>query len=135
MEDSLALSNLVARFALSFDTKDWASLRGCLADRVHVDYADLRGTPPATVDADEYVRARRDSLDHLLLHHVVGSVEVVIDGATAKCRAAMMIWRKSDAGTFSTHALYVFGARKDSSWKLDAITQKVLWNEGARPAS
>jgi hypothetical protein len=131
MDDSVALSNLIARFALSFDMKDWGALRDCLADRVHTDYSDLRGAPAATVDADDYVRARRDALEHLLLHHVVGSAEIVIRGASATCRAAMMIWRKSGEETFATHALYTFGARKDASWKLDAITQKVLWNDGS----
>jgi hypothetical protein len=33
----------------------------------HTDYSGLRGTPPQTVKAAEYVVARRKALDHLKL--------------------------------------------------------------------
>ena len=40
------------------DGQDWALLRACLAPNVHVDYSDLRGDPPATIAADDFVAAR-----------------------------------------------------------------------------
>ena len=111
MDDSVALSNLIARFALAFDMKDWGALRDCLADRVHTDYSDLRGAPAATVDANDYVRARRDALERTAL--------------------ASRRWDRRDRHRWRDghmSRLYTFGARKDASWKLDAITQRVLWN-------
>ena len=56
MNNILAIQNLIARFTSSFDLKDWSALVGCLAPRVFTDYSDLRGTPPATLPAAEYVR-------------------------------------------------------------------------------
>jgi hypothetical protein len=46
LADVVAIQQLVARFANSFDTKDWTGLGQCLADRLYTDYSDLRGTPP-----------------------------------------------------------------------------------------
>ena len=45
----LELHALVAKFANSFDLKDWQALGECLADSVYVDYSELRGTPAETL--------------------------------------------------------------------------------------
>ncbi len=45
LADVVAIQQLSARFANSFDTKDWTALGQCLADELYTDYSDLRGTP------------------------------------------------------------------------------------------
>jgi len=134
-EDILDIQRLLARFTNSFDVKDWAGLQDCLAEQLYADYSDLRGTPPEAVHADDYVRARRESLQDLATHHLSGNVEIVLDDPrNATCRVSTVIWRKSDTEAFDTHCVYVFNATKVGSvWKINAITQKVLWNEG-RPS-
>ena len=128
----LDIQRVIAHFATSFDVKDWNGLEACLTDSLYTDYSDLRGTPPQTVTANEYVRLRRESLDNLKLHHLVSNYEVdfpVTDGAT--CRASMVVWRKSDEEVFISHCVYIFQlTRTWGSWKISGITQKVLWNEG-----
>ena len=47
-----------------------------LTESLYADYSDLRGTPPQTITASEYVRQRRESLDHLKLQHLVSNYEV-----------------------------------------------------------
>jgi len=132
MDNINKIQQLIARFANSFDIKDWDSLEACFTEFLFTDYSDLRGTPPQTITASEYTRQRRESLDHLKLHHLVSNYEVdLIDANTAACRASMVVWRKSDEEEFTSHCVYIFQlAKQDSDWKISGITQKILWNEG-----
>ena len=131
-EDTVKIQKLIAKFANSFDMKDWSGLEACFTASLYTDYSDLRGTPPETISAKEYVQQRSDSLSHLKLHHLVSNYEVdfpVTDGAT--CRASMVVWRKSDEEEFISHCVYIFQlTRTWGSWKISGITQKVLWNKG-----
>lgn len=132
IENKLDIQELIARFANSFDVKDWNGLQACLTESLYTDYGDLRGTPPETVTADEYVRLRRESLDHLKLQHLVSNYEIDFAGSEkAACRASMVIWRKAEAEEFTSHCIYTFQLTKQNGeWKINGITQKVLWNEG-----
>jgi hypothetical protein len=132
IEDTFKIQELVARFSNSFDVKDWDGLQACLTKSLDTDYSDLRGTPPETIEAADYVRARRESLDKLSTHHLSGNVELEYsDKFNATCRVSMVIWRKSVAEEFTTHCMYTFKLTKiKSDWKISGITQKVFWNEG-----
>jgi len=132
MEDRLKIQEVIARFANSFDVKDWNGLEACFTESLFTDYSDLRGTPSQTVTAAEYVSGRRESLDHLALHHLVSNYEIdFIASNSATCRASMIVWRKSDQEEFTSHCIYNFQLTKqESDWKISGITQKVLWNEG-----
>ena len=131
-KDILEIQKVIARFATSFDVKDWDGLQACLTEALFTDYSDLRGTPPQTVTAREYVQKRINSLDHLKLHHLVGNYEVDFsDSNSATCRASMVVWRKSEEEDFTSHCVYIFQLTKqDSDWKISGVTQKVLSNEG-----
>jgi hypothetical protein len=135
IEDQLKIHKLIARFANSFDVKDWNGLESCFTDSLYTDYSDLRGTPPEKVKASDYVSARRKSLDPLKLHHLVSNYEIdLIDSNTATCRASMIVWRKSDEEEFTSHCVYTFHlTQQESAWKISGITQKILWNEGTPP--
>jgi len=132
MEDILKIQQLIARFANSFDVKEWRGLQACLTESLFTDYSDLRGTPPTTVTASEYVRQRRESLDHLKLQHLVSNYEIDLNGSDqAACRASMVVWRKAEAEEFTSHCIYTFQLTKQNGeWKINGITQRVLWNEG-----
>ncbi len=132
MEDVLQIQMLIARFANSFDLKDWDGLQACLTESIFTDYSDLRGTPPQTVSAADYVQSRRESLGHLKLHHLVSNYEIdFADANSATCRASMIVWRKAgEENESSSHCFYVFQLTKQASdWKISGITQKILWNE------
>ena len=135
MEDRILIQELIARFANSFDLKDWHGLEACFTKTLYTDYSDLRGTAPETISASEYVKSRREALDHLKLHHLVSNLEIDFsDDDTATCRASMVVWRKTDEEDFTTHCVYTFQLIKSAEsdeWKISGITQKVLWNEGS----
>jgi 3-phenylpropionate/cinnamic acid dioxygenase small subunit len=132
IEDQLKIEAAIARFATSFDVKDWEGLQACFTESLYTDYGDLRGTPPQTVSAADYVAGRRASLEDLKLHHLVSNYEVDFkDSNSAICRASMIVWRKTDTEEFTSHCVYLFQlTRQKSDWKISGITQKVLWNEG-----
>ena len=132
IEDRLKIHEVIARFANSFDVKDWNGLESCFTDSLYTDYSDLRGTPPEKVKASDYVSARRESPNQLKLHHLVSNYEIdLINSTTATCRASMIVWRKSDKEEFTSHCVYIFQlTEQESDWKISGITQKVLWNEG-----
>jgi 3-phenylpropionate/cinnamic acid dioxygenase small subunit len=131
MDDKIRIQELVARFANSFDLKDWSGLEACFTESIYTDYTDLRGTPPETITASEYTNLRREALDHLKLHHLVSNYEIDFsDINTAACRASMVVWRKSETEDFMTHCIYIFQLIKLDDWKISGITQKVLWSEG-----
>jgi hypothetical protein len=132
IEDRFKIQEVIARFANSFDVKDWTGLEACFTDSLFTDYSDLRGTPPQNVSAHEYAVSRRESLDHLKLHHLVSNYEFdFTDSDAANCRASMIVWRKSEQEEFASHCFYIFQLTKlNSDWKISGITQKILWNEG-----
>jgi len=131
IESKSAIQEVIACFANSFDLKDWSRLQSCFTDTLDTDYSDLRGTPPQKFSADEYVAARREALDHLMLHHLAGNYEIEFLGdRDAICRTSMIIWRKSETEKFTSHCVYEFRMTNQTSWKISGITQKILWNEG-----
>ena len=132
IEERLKIQEVIARFANSFDVKDWSGLESCFTESLYTDYSDLRGIPPESVKANEYVASRREALDHLKLHHLVSNYEIdFADTSHATCRASMIVWRKSEVEEFTSHCVYEFQLTKQElDWKISGITQKVLWNEG-----
>lgn len=132
MEDRILIQELIARFANSFDLKDWNGLEACFTEKIYTDYSDLRGTAPETISASEYVKLRCEALDHLKLHHLVSNFEIdFLDAEKATCRASMVVWRKTDEEDFTSHCVYTFQLIKSEEWKISGITQKALWNEGS----
>ncbi|MEY2819301.1 MAG: hypothetical protein RL275_2764 [Chloroflexota bacterium] len=129
------IQELIAKFATSFDVKDWDGLQACFTESIYTDYSDLRGTPPQTVTSADYVKSRHESLDHLKLHHLVSNYEIDFpDTGGATCRASMVVWRRSDTEEFTSHCVYIFQlVQQSGEWKISGITQKVLWNDG-RPS-
>ncbi|MEY4563490.1 MAG: hypothetical protein RLZZ618_2767 [Pseudomonadota bacterium] len=131
--DIFELQQLVARFANSFDTKDWAALEQCLMPELHTDYSDLRGTPPERMSNTRFVALRRSALSDLQTHHLSGNVEIKLCGSTAALKVSMAIHRRDvDGGAFNTHCLYLMGAERagDPPWRINSIVQKVFINDG-----
>jgi hypothetical protein len=132
VEERIKIQEVIARFSNSFDVKDWRGLESCFTESLYTDYGDLRGTPPETITASDYVASRRQALDHLKLHHLVSNYEInFLNKNRATCRASMIVWRKTETEEFTSHCVYEFQLTKQTSdWKINGITQKILWNEG-----
>jgi hypothetical protein len=127
-----AVRQLIARFANSFDLQDWPALGACLADSVHTDYSDLRGTPPETMSRERFVELRRAALAALRTHHLAGNVDVSLNGGRGVATVSMVIYRRgADDRTLDSHCVYTLGlARTGDRWRIDSIVQRVLWSDG-----
>jgi len=128
----IAIQNLVARFANSFDLKDWRGLLGCLAGEIDTDYSDLRGTQPETMSREKFVELRMSALQALRTHHLAGNLEIELDGTRASARVSMIIFRRNERDeTFNTHCMYSLGfVRTSTEWTISSIVQKVFINDG-----
>jgi hypothetical protein len=136
LADRFEVIDTVLRFAHSMDAQDWARLRSCLAETLDVDYSDLRGHPPARVSAEAFVAARIEGLQGLRTQHLSTNHLVSIDDDRAECLSCFLIHRVSptapagqdafDSAGHYTHRL----RRAPEGWRIEAITQRVLWSRG-----
>jgi len=128
----LAIQQLLARFANSFDAKDWPALGDCLADELQTDYSDLRGTPPETMSRERFLELRRSGLHGLQTQHLAKNFEISLKQNEAQTRVSMVIYRRNESGEFfNTHCLYTFGLEQIAArWVIKSIVQKVIMNEG-----
>ena len=122
----------IARFANSFDLKDYALMESALAEKLTVDYSDLRGESPKEITAREFAQDRREALETLDTQHIIGNLEITVEGKRASVEASSMIFRTLDGSVFNTHARYQFRLShdQDRGWIIDRIKQTVPWNEG-----
>jgi hypothetical protein len=129
--DVLAVQRTLSRFMNCFDRKDWEGMGTLLGDTVHVDYFDLRGEPPRTITAAEFVEARRTTLHAIDTQHLIGNFDVDVHGPSADARASCVIFRRAPTAHFTSHAMYAFRLERHSNgWTIAAIKQTILWNDG-----
>jgi hypothetical protein len=127
-----SVRRLIAKFANSFDVRAWDDLAECLAESVYTDYSDLRGTPPEAITKADFVAARRTALQSFATHHLIGNVEIYINGTSATSRISAVVYRRDSAGTvFASHCMFLLGLQsRQDVWEICSIVQKILWTEG-----
>lgn len=124
------IASTLGRFANCFDLKDWPGLEALLSEQVDVDYSDLRGER-STISRADYVAQRRHALASLDTQHLLANAEIEVAGDVARCRVSGWILRRQGERRFDSHVIYLFRlGRTREGWRITAITQKVLWNEG-----
>lgn len=131
--DRAAVIDVVLGLARALDVKDWLACRRCFTDEVETDYSDLRGEPPSTVRADDFVARRRTALDTLKTLHLSANHLVTVDGDRATCVSAAVIHRlrPEDGERFDTYCAYTYAlVRTAAGWKISKIKQTVYWNTG-----
>ena len=125
------IENTLNRFMNSFDLKDWATMASILEPTIRVDYSDLRGGSPREISAADYVNARVEALQHHSTQHLLSNIDVAAADGSASVNASCVIFRSDGAKQFDSHAFYTFSlVRLGSVWRIAAITQRILWNEG-----
>ncbi|WP_131780963.1 nuclear transport factor 2 family protein [Legionella gresilensis] len=126
------ISNVLFKFANSFNLKDWAGLVSTLMDQVDCDYKDLRGKTDSYTKT-EYVNSRKEALSHLKTQHLFSNLEIRCEKEYSYCRLSAVIYRQDkDGKKFNSHVIYNFELTRlfNNEWKIHKIKQVVLWNEG-----
>ncbi|NPC55927.1 nuclear transport factor 2 family protein [Caenimonas soli] len=131
--DRAAITDLMVRFAVSIDTRDWARFRSCFADRVEFDYPATIGA--VTLAADSLLEispqffGQLDATQHLSANHLME-----IDGDRAVCLStlhAQHYLAGCPGGSVQRQiGYYRTMLERLGNWRIVRSEQKVHWNEG-----
>ena len=133
--DKIKIIELINRFGMSIDLRDWSSFRSLFTEQVKFDYSSI-GEVAGTLSADEIVNtARRDlggfqTTQHLISNHLI---EVKNDTATANAHVRAMHFLPNEVkdpllemGGYYTASLVLM----DSNWKIQSWKFDILWSRG-----
>jgi hypothetical protein len=135
LQDRAAIIDVVTRFAVSLDFRDWPGLRSCLAREVELDYPDSVGV--ATVSGDDLVATatrffgRLDATQHVSANH-----QVVLAGDRASCTSTLLAQHHlagCAGGDLQRQVGYYVNelARQDvGGWRIIGSAQRVSWSDG-----
>jgi hypothetical protein len=127
----------VSYLCRAFDERDWIAMRLCLADILTTDYSSFRGTPPARLTAEEFIRLRQNGLAGLRTQHLCFNHLVTSEAERAHCRCDFIIHRwpeqAADARFFHTYGYYGYGlvSIAEDRWLIESITQSAVHSEGS----
>ncbi|MGI2903810.1 nuclear transport factor 2 family protein [Tolypothrix sp. VBCCA 56010] len=133
--DQTEIINLLNRFVLSIDTRDYTTMRACLTNEVNFDYSALFGTIMPSA-ADELIEdVRQNHAGFRGLQHLTANHFVIVDGDSATCTANFIAhhFLPNDRGGNS----WTLGGRYDyqltqteTGWKISGCTIHVSWTDG-----
>lgn len=130
--DIAAAIEVINRFTLSADARDWGTAIGCLHD--FVDFTAQPAQPAATIPAFELVEQiksavlRFDATQHLVTNHVVASAP---DGMTCTVSFRYEHLRDGRCWTLGGRQEYRL-ARAAISWQITGIAMRSTWQHGDR---
>ena len=133
--DKIKIIELINRFGMSIDLRDWSSFRSLFTEQVKFDYSSI-GEVAGTLSADEIVNTARQDLggfqttQHLISNHLI---EVKNDTATANAHVRAMHFLPNEVkdpllemGGYYTASLVLM----DSNWKIKSWKFDILWSRG-----
>lgn len=137
----LQIHNVLCRFFLSFDRKDWASMAECLCAQVEIDYASSGREQPSRMSGLDFVKRRQGAVDGLTKHHSFSNllVEQTQDPRIVSARCNYLILRFDlsspiDAATdnfYHSCGSYEFTCSEaQGSWRIASIKQNALQSWG-----
>lgn len=133
----MQINDLLCRFFLSFDNRDWPAMVGCLTPQVAVDYSSSGREQPTTMSGEAFVSRRQNAVDTLAKHHSFSNVLITpgADGRTVSARCNYLILRfdptGSDEDFFHSCGSYEFGLENmKGDWKIASIKQNTLRSWG-----
>ncbi len=126
----------LTRLLHAVDVQDWAEVRARFADRVRIDYTDLSGGEPETLDADELITRWQALLPGFdATQHMTGPSLVSGDGdgtrVDAHVRGYHHLADAEGGPIWGVHGHYVVRlARVDDGWRITDLTLRVFYQEG-----
>ena len=135
LADKLAIIELINRFGMSIDLRDWQSFRNLFAEQVDFDYSsidEIAGILPANDIANT---ARKDLGGFQMTQHVITNHLIEINNDAATCNAHVRAMHFLP-GTEKESLLEIGGyynaglIRIDSDWKIESWKFAILWSRG-----
>ncbi len=89
--DRAAVSELMQRYAMSIDSRDWDALRSCFADEMEIDISETpfgKGAPPLRMSGDRWLdQIKRTVLKFAVTQHMIAPYRIEVKGDRAVCMA------------------------------------------------
>jgi 3-phenylpropionate/cinnamic acid dioxygenase small subunit len=109
ISDRLQIQDLLIRYALAIDTKDWGLLDSCFTADAHVDYASSGGAKGPYAEVRRWLEKALANFPVTM--HLIGNTTLELDGDRARSRTYVinpMGLRKPDGGLsiFTVGAYY-----------------------------
>lgn len=133
--DRIRIIELVNRFGMAIDLRNWDSLRGLFTNLVEFDYSSI-GVVTGNLQPDEIVNTACHDLagfqatQHRITNH---QVELSDDSATCQAHVSAMHFLPNDQGdsTFEMGGYYTIGlVRTQFDWKIERWKFSMLWSRG-----
>ena len=133
--DRTEIDQLMLRFGRALDLHDWPMYRATFTDRIDVDFRDLTGQPPSTVDADLWTDFARLILTPVTVLHQYSNHVIHIDGdgATSILYHVSRHHRANDRGASENvqYGWYDNGyTRTPQGWRISRLKHCFQWVEG-----
>ena len=130
-----AVRATITAVAHHIDAKRWTELRALYAADVDTDYTSLFGGTPQRQSGDALVAGWHSVLANVITHHLLGPIDVRIDGSTAHAATHVraMHFAASAPGGAQWEVLghYVFElARDESGWRITGMTLETMLQLG-----
>ncbi len=139
ISDRIQINDLLIRYALAIDTKDWDLLDTCFAEGAVCDYRASGGISGPYTEVREWLA--RALAPFSMTQHLIGNTSVAIEGHIAKCRT--MVYNpmglpneKGGLNIFTVGAYYhdrlVCG---EAGWQILERREELAFMNGALPAN
>jgi hypothetical protein len=137
--DHIAINDVLCRFFLAFDERDWSGMETCLAHEVFIDYSSSGREQASTMSGAEFVQRRRDAVDTLAKHHSFSNLLLSneMEGVRGRCNYLILRFDREFKGEgedfYHSCGAYEFRFGKaEGLWKITSITQRALRSWGNR---
>lgn len=137
ISDRIAINDLLVRYTVAIDTKDWNLLDTCFLPAAHVDYTQSGGTKGPYPEVRRWLEKALSVFP--MTQHFISNSAVTIDGDEARARTYVinpMGFPKEDGSLhiFTVGAYYhdklVY---TDEGWRIVERTEEQAYLEGSLP--
>lgn len=138
LEDRLAITDLIHKYATGIDTRDWSLYRSIFADDLYMDFSSYSGAPGTKITADEWVAGCQRMLPGFdgTQHSFSNFVFDIRDNsavATVYMQAEHFIANTLGDSSHTLGGYYVHTLQRSArGWLIHATTLNVTWSRGNR---
>lgn len=134
LEDRLAIIDVLNRYAVSIDRRQWDAFASCFADELELDVIRTKGTVRWALP-DFLARLRRVFESYSATQHLSANHQISIDGDEAAAWStlnATHYLKGMPDGEFQQQVGYYehHFVRADGAWRIDRVRQVEHWQTG-----
>ena len=134
MDDHVAITELLNRYAFTIDDQTWDDLLDVFTDSCRADYGQFGTFDTAQAVAD-WMRGAHVGLTS---HHALANISVKVDGerATARSYVTVTILASAASSMLRTGGEYRdVLTRVDGRWRIAERTYRTVWQDGSLAGS